>query len=103
MDSTQRVTRIVELLSDEYPDTRSELDHRTAWELLVATMLSAQCTDIRVNQVTPGLFSRWPRPADLMAAEQNELEMVIRSTGMFRRKASSLRAAAEIVAEKHSG
>ena len=103
MDPTQRTTRIVELLSGAYPDTRSELDHRTTWELLVATVLSAQCTDIRVNQVTPELFSRWPRPADLMAAEQDELEEVIRSTGMFRRKASALRGAAKMVVEEHGG
>jgi endonuclease-3 len=103
VDPTQRTTRIVELLSGAYPDTRSELDHRTTWELLVATVLSAQCTDIRVNQVTPELFSRWPRPADLMAAEQDELEEVIRATGMFRRKASALRGAAKMVVEEHGG
>jgi len=103
VEPAQRATRIVELLAGEYPETRSELDHRTTWELLVATILSAQCTDVRVNQVTPGLFSRWPRPADLAAAEQDELEEVIRVTGMFRRKAASLRAAAKIVAEDHGG
>jgi endonuclease-3 len=103
VDPTQRAARIVELLSGEYPDTESELDHRTTWELLVATILSAQCTDVRVNRVTPALFSRWPRPTDLAGAEQDELEEVIRPTGMFRRKASSLRAAAKIVSEKHGG
>jgi len=99
----ERAARIVELLTGEYADTRSELDHRTTWELLVATILSAQCTDVRVNQVTPELFNRWPRPADLAAAEQDELEEVIRPTGMFRRKASSLRVAAKIVDENHDG
>ena len=103
MDPNRRAARIVELLSGEYPVTGSELVHRTTWELLVATILSAQCTDIRVNQVTPELLKRWPRPADLASAEQHEVEEVIRVTGMFRRKASSLRAAAKIVSEKHSG
>jgi len=103
VDPAQRATRIVKLLSGEYPDTRSELEHRTAWELLVATILSAQCTDVRVNQVTPELFSRWPGPAGLAAASQGELEEVIRTTGMFRRKASSLRATASIVAEMYDG
>ena len=92
----ERAARIVELLTGEYAETRSELAHRTTWELLGATILSAQCTDVRVNQVTPELFNRCPRPADLAAAEQDELEEVIRPTGMFRRKASSLRVAAMI-------
>jgi endonuclease-3 len=103
MDTTRRAVRVAELLAGVYPDTRSELDHRTTWELLVATVLSAQCTDIRVNQVTPELFSRWPQPSDLMAAQQKELEEVIRATGMFRRKASALRAAAKTVVERFGG
>ena len=103
MDPNQRPARIVELLSGEYPGAETELVHRTTWELLVATILSAQCTDHRVNQVTPVLFSRWPSPADLAGAGQDELEEAIRATGMFRRKASSLRAAAKIVSEEHSG
>lgn len=103
MDPNQRAAGIVELLSGEYPGAETELVHRTTWELLVATILSAQCTDQRVNQVTPVLFSRWPSPADLAGAGQDELEEVIRATGMFRRKASSLRAAAKIVSEEHSG
>ena len=103
MDLTERVTRVIDLLSGEYADIRSELDHRTNWELLVATILSAQCTDVRVNQVTPELFARWPRPADLAAAEHGEVEKVIRPTGMFRRKASSLRAAAKILDKDHGG
>jgi endonuclease-3 len=96
-------TKIVELLAGEYPDAATELDHRTPWELLVATVLSAQCTDVRVNQVTPELFTRWPQPSDLAAASQDKVEEVIRSTGMYRQKASSLRAAARIVAGEHGG
>lgn len=95
-----RARRIVELLAAEYPEARCELDHRSPWELLVATVLSAQCTDARVNQVTPVIFERWPGPADLAAASQGELESVIRSTGMFRQKASALRGSARAIVER---
>lgn len=95
-----RARRIVELLAAEYPHARCELDHRSPWELLVATVLSAQCTDARVNQVTPVIFERWPGPADLAAASQGELESVIRSTGMFRQKASALRGSARAIVER---
>ncbi|MEJ2583400.1 MAG: endonuclease III, partial [Acidobacteriota bacterium] len=80
-----------------------ELDHGSPWELLVATVLSAQCTDVRVNQVTPELFTRWPGPQELATADQEGVESVIRSTGMFRQKASSLRAAAQTVVSDHDG
>jgi endonuclease-3 len=96
-----RAAKIVELLAGEYPDAAIELDYGSPWELLVATVLSAQCTDVRVNQVTPELFARWPAPADLASASQEDVETVIRSTGMFRQKASSLRNAARTVAEEH--
>lgn len=95
-----RARRIVELLAAEYPEARCELDHRSPWELLVATVLSAQCTDARVNQVTPVIFERWPGPADLAAASQGDLESVIRSTGMFRQKASALRGSARAIVER---
>lgn len=86
-----------------YPDAHCELDYRSPWELLVATILSAQCTDKRVNMVTPELFRRWPGPADLAAAPLPEVEDVIRSTGFFRAKARSLNGAATAVAERHGG
>jgi endonuclease-3 len=79
------------------------LDYRSPWELLVATMLSAQSTDARVNQVTPELFARWPQPKNLASAPQTEIEDVIRSTGMYRTKAASLRATARAVAGDHGG
>jgi endonuclease-3 len=91
------------LLTGEYPDAAIELDYGSPWQLLVATVLSAQCTDVRVNKVTPELFARWPRPEDLAAASQEEVESVIRPTGMFRQKAASLRSAAGIVASAHGG
>jgi endonuclease-3 len=93
--------KVATLLKGEYPEAAIELDYGSPWELLVATVLSAQCTDVRVNQVTPELFSRWPGPAELASAPQEEVETVIRSTGMYRQKASSLRNAARIVVEDH--
>ncbi len=103
MDHANRARAVIDLLAREFPDARTELDFRSAWELLVATMLSAQCTDARVNQVTPRLFERWPRPDDLAGAPQDEVEEVIRSTGMFRQKARSLRETARVVAERYEG
>jgi len=93
----------VEFLAREYPDARCELDFRSPWELLVATVLSAQSTDVRVNAVTPELFARWPRPADLAAASQEEVEAVIRSAGMFRNKARLLRATARVLEDEYDG
>ena len=103
MGDKNRATAVAELLAGEYPDARCELDFSSPWELLAATMLSAQCTDVRVNRVTPDLFARWPQAAALAAAAQDDVEAVIRSTGMYRRKAASLRAAARIVAEQYDG
>ncbi len=103
MRAKKRAAAVAEGLAGEYPDARCELDFRSPWELMVATMLSAQCTDVRVNRVTPDLFARWPEPADLAAATQEDVEAEIRSTGMYRRKAAALRAAARIVAEEHGG
>jgi endonuclease-3 len=100
---SRRAGRIVELLQHEYPDARCELDFLSPWQLLVATMLSAQSTDVRVNKVTPVLFDRWPEPPDLADAPQDEVEAVIRSVGMFRQKASALRRAARDVVELHHG
>src|SRR3954453_1978208 len=77
-------------LTIEYPDARCALDHRNAYELLAATILSAQCTDERVNMVTPVLFSRFPRPEDLAVANPAEVEGIIKSTGFFRNKTKSL-------------
>jgi len=103
MEQATRVANVTKLLIGEYPDAATELDYRSPWELLVATVLSAQCTDVRVNKVTPGLFDRWPRPEDLASASQEDVETMIRSTGMFRQKASSLRAAAASVVSDHGG
>ncbi len=77
-------------LKDEYPDARCALDHRNAYELLVATILSAQCTDARVNMVTPALFARYPSPSELAVADPEEVEELVRSTGFYRNKTRSL-------------
>ncbi len=94
MDRPGRATAVVRILAREYPDASCEFDHRSPWELLVATVLSAQCTDVRVNKVTPRLFERWPGPEELGSAQIEDLEAAIRSTGMFRQKAASLLGAA---------
>ncbi|MCC6316337.1 MAG: endonuclease III [Gemmatimonadaceae bacterium] len=86
-----------------YPDAHCELDFRSPWELLVATILSAQCTDKRVNMVTPVLFERWPSPAALAAAEASALEGVIKSTGFFRAKTRALLGVAAAVTDVHGG
>jgi endonuclease-3 len=103
VDRATRASAVATLLADLYPDAETELDHRSPWELLVATVLSAQCTDVRVNKVTPELFGRWLGPADLAAARLTEIEEVIRSTGMYRQKAKSLREAAQMVETDHDG
>ena len=90
-------------LIDEYPDARCELDHDNPFQLLAATILSAQCTDARVNMVTPHLFARYPTAFDLAEAEPLELEEIIRSTGFFRSKARSLIGMAQGLVEGHDG
>jgi endonuclease-3 len=90
-------------LTEEYPDARCELDHENPFQLLAATILSAQCTDARVNMVTPHLFARYPTPFDLAEADPLELEEIIRSTGFFRSKAKSLIGMAQGLVEDHDG
>ena len=80
----------LERLSAEYPDAHCELDHRNAFELLCATILSAQCTDVRVNMVTPSLFARYPDAVSLADAKPEDVEEIVRSTGFFRAKARNL-------------
>lgn len=92
-----------ERLAVEYPDAECELDHRNAFELLVATILSAQCTDARVNLVTPELFRRWPTAEALAVAEPEELQAVIRSTGFYVAKSRSLLGMASRVSEVFGG
>jgi endonuclease-3 len=91
------------LLAEQYPDARCALEHRNAYELLVATILSAQCTDERVNMVTPRLFARYPTPRDLAVADPAELEEIIRSTGFFRAKAKNLIGMAGALEQRFGG
>lgn len=86
-----------------YPDAHCELDYRNPYELAVATILSAQCTDKRVNMVTPELFRRWPDAEALAQAPREEIEQVIQSTGFYRNKAKSLSGFATQLVEKHGG
>lgn len=90
-------------LATEYPDANCELDHRNPFELVVATVLSAQCTDKRVNMVTPELFRLWPTPEALAEAPRDQIEDVIRTTGFFRAKAKSLSGLANALVNKHGG
>lgn len=94
---------VLTLLAERYPQPATHLIAQDAWELLVATVLAAQCTDARVNKVTPELFRRWPDPAALATATQAELEEVIRSTGFYHNKATNLLAAARRVVEAYNG
>ena len=98
-----RARAVFRRLRAEYPDAKCSLTYRTPWELLVATILSAQCTDDRVNMVTPGLFERFPTPEAFAGATQGEVEEAIRSTGFFRNKAKSLIGAARCVLHDHGG
>lgn len=98
-----RVRRILGTLQQSIPAAKVELDHRTAWELLVATILSAQCTDQRVNQVTPELFRRYRCPSDYAQARLADLEALIRSTGFFKSKAKHLVACGQAVTERFHG
>ncbi len=99
----ERASEIFDLLHEEYPDARCALDHENPYELAVATILSAQCTDERVNMVTPALFERFPDTNSLSEARQEEVEELIRSTGFFRNKARSLIGMAIAVVERHAG
>jgi len=99
----ERVAAILKGLDEAYPDAVCALTHRTPWELLVATILSAQCTDVRVNMVTPELFQRFPTPAAMAKAKLPELEELIRTTGFFRNKAKSIQGAAKKITEQFGG
>lgn len=101
--AAQRAPEIYERLEREYPDAECALDHRNPYELLVATILSAQCTDKRVNMVTPALFEKYPDPQAMSVAQPEALEEMIRSTGFFRNKAKSLLGMSNAVVDKHGG
>src|SRR5579859_996852 len=99
----ERVRDILNRLDRRYPNVTCALTHKSAWELLVATILSAQCTDVRVNMVTPILFKKYPTPADFAALKPEVLEPDIRSTGFFRNKAKSIVGAAQKIMNEFGG
>jgi len=94
----RRARKIAGLIAQEYPDARCALDHRGPFELLIATILAAQCTDERVNQVTPALFARFPDAAAMAGADIADIEALVRSTGFFHAKAKSIRGASAALA-----
>lgn len=97
----ERTAQIVARLAELYPDSRCSLDHETPLQLLIATVLSAQCTDARVNQVTPALFAKYPTASDLAAAAPEELEQDIRSINFYRNKARALIGLGQALEEEH--
>ena len=99
----ERVSAILKALDEAYPEAVCALNHRSPWELLIATILSAQCTDVRVNMVTPELFRRFPSPQAMAKATLPELEELIRTTGFFRNKAKSIQGAARKIIEDFGG
>src|SRR5437667_5151901 len=101
--SPERIQEILKRLDQTYPGATCALHHKNAWELLVATILSAQCTDVRVNMVTPELFRKYPSSQHFAALKPEELEPEIRSTGFFRNKSKSLVGAAKKIVEEFGG
>ena len=98
-----RARKIISLLKRAYPGAKCSLVHKTPLQLLVATILSAQCTDARVNLVTPALFARYKTARDFANADIRELETLVRSTGFYHNKAKNIRAACRLIVEKHNG
>jgi endonuclease-3 len=99
----QRITALLDTLQKAYPNAVCALRHKSAWQLMVATILSAQCTDVRVNLVTPALFKAFPTPKAMAAASLPEIEELIRTTGFFRNKAKSLQGAGRIITDEFHG
>ncbi len=101
--ATERIDEIIRRLHRAYPDAICALDHNNAFELLVATILSAQCTDERVNKVTPALFARYPTPLAFAEADITELEQAVHSTGFYRNKAKNIKTAAQRLVQVYGG
>ena len=98
-----RISAILRGLDEAYPEAICALNHKSPWELLVATILSAQCTDVRVNIVTPALFKRFPTPQAMAKAPISELEELVKTTGFYRNKAKSIQGAGKVISEKFGG
>lgn len=102
-EAKQRVLKIIPILKKTYPDARIALNWDNPWNLLVAVILSAQCTDVRVNRVTKDLFKKYKKPQDYLKVEREELEQDIRSTGFYRNKAKNIQGAAEKIITDFGG
>ena len=102
-DPATLLTEVNDRLAPALPEASCELDHDDAWQLLIVTILSAQARDAVINEIRPALFERWPTPADLAAAPQEEVEVVVKRSGYFRNKAKAIRTCAQAVAERHGG
>ena len=101
--ANSKVLEVISLLKKHYPDAHCALNHETPFQLLIATMLSAQCTDERVNQVTPNLFKKYPDAKKMAKAKIPDLEKLVRSTGFFKNKAKNIKACSEILVEQYKG
>ncbi len=102
-DAAKRIKKILAILKREFPDARTELNYKGAFQLMVATILSAQCTDVRVNIVTKDLFKKYKSPKDFAQANVKEIEADIKSTGFYRNKAKNIKAASQALIEKFDG
>jgi endonuclease III len=103
VDPKAQATKVLRRLKADYPDATCALGHESAFELLISTILSAQCTDVRVNMVTPELFRRWPTPAHLARAPIEQIERVIQSTGFYRNKAKNIKGCSQALCDKYDG
>ncbi|NBC26094.1 MAG: endonuclease III [Bacteroidetes bacterium] len=102
-EQLQRARNLLDDLYTHYPDPHCELEHNNPFELLIATILSAQCTDVRVNKVTPALFDAYPTPEAMAGAPLEDLEELVRTTGFYRNKAKSLKEASQTIVEEFDG
>lgn len=102
-DSKEKVKEIIRILREKYPDAKTQLNFRNPFELLVATILAAQCTDAKVNQITPSLFKKYPGPAEFAKANLAKLEQEIHATGFFRQKAQAIVEASQDIVNEHGG
>ena len=102
VDEQKRIKKVLSLLKKEYPNTKPQLDYSNPFELLIATILSAQCTDARVNIVTKELFKQYPHPSDYVRAEFEEIEKMIFSAGFYKQKTKSIKACCKILVDKYN-
>jgi endonuclease-3 len=102
-DEAKRMARMIAILTREFPDARCMLDHSNPFELLIATILAAQCTDAMVNQVTKSLFGKYPTPDAYVKVSQDEFEQAIYKTGFYRNKAKSIKSCCQALIDKHGG